>query len=283
MSWRLLIYSGLILDLLIWGYISFPEAGGNLQLYFLDVGQGDSELIKINDIDILIDGGSNAKVLESLSKVLPINDRYLDLVILTHPHHDHFGGLTDVLKNYQIGILIDSGFKHNIKQYQVFEKELDSQKIKRLTLRESDSIKYKDLVLEIISPAINAYPVKIKDLHNNTIVFLLKKEKFKGLFTGDINFKVEDILRQKYGNQLAASLLKVSHHGSNNSTGSRFLKLVDPKIAVIGVGKNNSYGHPKPALLDRLEQANTQIFRTDENGTIKMTLENGQLKIATQK
>ena len=282
MNWKLLIILLIIFDILIWGWILVDALADaqNLSMYFLDVGQGDSELIKIGDVDILVDGGPDAKVLESLSKILPISDRYLDLVILTHPHLDHFGGLIDILKNYQVGYVLDSGFGHDTQSNIYFQKEISDKKIKHLVLREGDKIKYKDLEFDIISPAINAKPVKTKDLHDNTIVFIFKKENFKGIFTGDINFKVENRLLNKYKEQLTANLLKVSHHGSDKSTSNNWLKVVKPQISIIGVGGKNRYGHPKENLLARLQNSGAKIFRTDEDGTIKISLIDGKLKVA---
>lgn len=283
MSWKLLIILVIIFDAAVWWQVVVIDKGSDFSLYFLNVGQGDSELINFDGIQILIDGGPGAQSLESLSQILPANDRYLDLVILTHPHLDHFGGLIDVFKNYRVGLFIDSGFGHQTAQYDFFEKELREKKIRRVALREKDRIKYKDLVLQIISPSVDAGPVKAKNIHNNTIIFMLKKEGLQGLFTGDTNFKSEGRLEKKYGTSLAANLLKVSHHGSNKSTSQAFLSLVKPQIAVIGVGKNNRYGHPKKELLDRLKNAGAKTYRTDLNGIIKAYLENEKLKLSVQR
>src|SRR3989338_1496113 len=139
MNWRLLIFSLLIFNTLTWGYIFYPKNQlDNLNLYFLDVGQGDSELISFDNVRILVDGGPGAQVLEKLSEILPITDRYIDLIILTHPHLDHFGGLIDVLKNYQVGVIIENGFTHDTSQFNYFEKVVEDKKIKRVALHEGD-------------------------------------------------------------------------------------------------------------------------------------------------
>lgn len=278
-SLKLLVLLLIIFDIILWFWIFFPslDSEEDLAIYFLDVGQGDSELITINGVDILIDGGPNAKVLESLSNIMPSIDRYIDLVILTHPHLDHFGGLIDVFKNYNIGVFIDSGQDHAISQYDYFKKVLAERNIKHINLIKGDKIKYKDLVFNFLSPT----KIGQKELHDNTLVFMLEKESFKGLFTGDINFKVEKNLMRDYKN-LSANLLKISHHGSANSTNKEFLQAVRPQISVIEVGRN-SYGHPKPALLSRLSLAGTAIYRTDKNGIIKTSLIDGKLNISTQK
>lgn len=276
MNWKLLISLLIIFNISLWGFIFFPSWSSeeDLAIYFLDVGQGDSELITIDGVDILVDGGPDAKVLESLSKVMSPTDRYIDLVILTHPHLDHFGGLTDVFKNYQVGVFIDSGHDHTIAQYDYFKKVLAEKNIKHINLAKGDKIKYKDLVLNFLSPA----KIGQKELHDNTLVFMLEKESFKGLFTGDINFKIEKNLVRDF-KDLSANLLKISHHGSANSTSNEFLRAVHPQISIIEVGRN-SYGHPKPALLSRLQSSGAQIYRTDQDGTIKAVLEDGRLVIS---
>ncbi len=250
-------------------------------IYFLDVGQGDSELINFGDVQLLIDGGPNAKVLTNLEKVLPDNDRYIDLVLLTHPHLDHFGGLIDLFKNYAIGTFIDNGLARKIPQYQDFQNVISANKIKHITLAEGDKIKYKDWELDIIWPPPNA-PSPIKDIHDNTIIFLLKNNSFRGLFTGDINFDVEEKLLKKHKKELLANILKVSHHGSKNSTSDKFLKAVKPKIAIIEVGKN-SYGHPNPQAISRLKSAGASVYTTLNNGAIKIVLKNKNLHIFSEK
>ncbi len=259
-----------------------------VELYFLDVGQGDSELIDFGDVQFLIDGGPNAQVLSNLEKILPTTDRYIDLVILTHPHLDHLGGLIDVFQNYEIGTLIDNGMEHSISQYKDFQKEVSDKSIQHLTVKEGDKIKYKDWLIEIISPSSNepSSTKDIKDIHDKTIVFELNspagEENFNALFTGDINFAVEEKLLRKYKKGLSADLLKVSHHGSKNSTSSKFLKFVKPKIAVIGVGKN-SYGHPNPQTINRLKDVGASIYTTIDNGLIKIIPEKENLHIFSEK
>jgi len=276
-SLKLLVFLAVIFDVVLWIWVLFPslqsDSGQALSMYFLDVGQGDSELITIDGVDILVDGGPDAKVLESLSKVMPPTDRYIDIVILSHPHLDHFGGLTDVFKNYEVGMFIDSGHDHSIAQYDYFKKVLVEENIKHINLVKGDKIKYKDLVLNFLSPVVSGQ----KELHDNTLVFMIEKEGFKGLFTGDINFRVEKNLVRDY-KDLSANLLKVSHHGSANSTSNEFLRVVRPQISVIGVGRN-SYGHPRSALLSRLQVNGAQIFRTDQDGTVKAVLIDGKLSI----
>ena len=116
----------IILDGAIWYLILFPKNSGNLELYFLDVGQGDSQLVNLpSDIQILIDGGApNGEVLSELAKVLPANDYYIDLVVMTHPQLDHFGGLVDVLKKYQVGAFLSTSRKARLTLMAILWKSL---------------------------------------------------------------------------------------------------------------------------------------------------------------
>ncbi len=266
----------------VWGI--YKNNSEPAKLYFLNVGQGDSELIDFGDVQFLIDGGPNAQVLSNLEKILSTTDRYIDLIILTHPHLDHFGGLIDVFQNYEVGIFMDNGMKHEISQYKDFQKKISNSPIQYLTAREGDKIKYKNWTIEIIAPLSDA-PLStknLKDIHDKTIVFKLKNENFSALFTGDINFAVEEELSQKYKQWLSADLLKVSHHGSKNSTSDKFLKFVKPKIAVIGVGKN-SYGHPNPQAINRIKNAGASIYTTIDNGLIKVVPKKENLHIFSEK
>ncbi len=259
----------------IWNAILFWGDAKNLELSFLDVGQGDSELINFpGDVQVLIDGGPNAKVLESLSKVLPPQDRYIDIIVVSHPQLDHFSGLIDVLKSYKVGVVIDNGRKGTTKAYADFEKALIENGAKHIVLREGDAIRYQDAILKILSPS--RQDLKSKELNDTTLVMMLENGGLRALYTGDIGKNIEDKLIRKY--DVSAQVLKVGHHGSRFSSSPEFLKAVRPKVSVIGVGKN-TYGHPTPATLGRLANIGTQIFRTDRNGTIKIIFDGEKLKI----
>ncbi len=240
--------------------------------YFLDVGQGDAQLIDFGQVQILIDGGPDARVLGQLEKILQPTDRYLDLVILTHPQLDHFGGLIDVLERYQVGKFIDNGREGTARAYKNLA-EAD------LVLAEGDKIRYQDYEIKILNPS----PANInsRELNDTSIVAWLEGPAVKILYTADIGFEVEEKIRKKY--KLAADILKVPHHGSKNSSGSKFLNEVNPAVAVIGVGKN-SYGHPNPKALERLGQVGAAIYTTLDNGLIKLAVDkNRNLNVFSEK
>lgn len=264
-------------DVFVWRLVIFPADVSALELNFLDVGQGDASLIRLpGGADILIDGGPDAKILGSLSEVLPPADRYIDLVILSHPQLDHFGGFIDVLKNYDIGLFIGNGRKGEIAAYGELERVLMDKRVQYLALGEGDKITYGDSRLDILGPS--SKNLASKELNETGLAMRLAHGNFSTLYTADIGFQVENELVKKY--DLASAVLKVPHHGSKFSSGKDFLAEVAPLVAAIGVGKN-SYGHPTAEILTRLENAGARVFRADQNGTVKIVVQGNTLQIFT--
>ncbi len=264
-----------IFDVFVWEQIVFGGSNKNLEVYFLDVGQGDSELIVLpGNVKILIDGGPNNKILEELSSVLKPTDRYIDLVVLSHPELDHFSGLVDILKRYQVGAFVSNGRRGNAPAFRDLEKIIKKNKIAIVALAEDDKIKYLKNSFDVLSPSKNL--LQSAELNDTTLVMKFENEEVKILFTGDINKKIEGYLIKK--RDLSVNVLKVSHHGSKFSTSREFLMEAAPKISVIEVGKN-SYGHPTAETLNGLALIGAQIFRTDKNGTIKLIISNQQINI----
>lgn len=262
-------------NVFVWQAIVSGGGAENLELYFLNVGQGDSQLVNLpGNVQILIDGGRGPKVLSELARVLPPQDRYIDLVIATHPDFDHFGGLIDVLKTYKVGAVITNGRKGVAAAFGDFEKVIQEKGIPEINFVAGDKIKYEDMALETLWPL--PWAVAGKKVNESGIVFLLKQDGLRALYTADIGFETERALIRKY--DLSAQVLKVGHHGSRFSSSPEFLKAVNPKISVIEVGKN-TYGHPTPAALGRLADIGAQIFRTDFNGTIKMIFDGDSIRI----
>ncbi len=268
-----------VFDVFIWGLIVFEPVNKNLQVYFLDVGQGDSELVILpNGPKILIDGGPNNKVIDELASVLRPTDRYIDLVLLSHPQTDHFTGLIDVLKRYQIGAFIFNGRSTTADSWSALSKVIQEDKIPVVILAGGDKIHYLDSQFNFLLPDKNF--IESSDLNETAFVSLLQSQNSKILFTGDIDTKTEDYLMRKY--DLDVDVLKVAHHGSKFSSGEKFLSNISPKIAVIEVGKN-SYGHPTSEVLKKLASVGAQIFRTDKDGMVKLVINNQEINIFKKK
>lgn len=269
------------IDLLVWYLILFPVEAKNLELYFLDVGQGDSSLVILaGGPKVLIDGGPiNGKAQKNLETIFPINDRYIDLVMISHPQLDHYGGLIEVLKNYEVGAVLTSNQTSQNAAWQELERVIKEKKINRIVLAAGDKIKYQNSQFEILSPRQSDWAPDINDFSLVALLehpYKLENVGVSVLFTGDISSEKEKELADKY--DVDVDVLKVSHHGSRFSSNSEFLKEASPLVSVIGVGKN-SYGHPTREALSRLAHFSSQIYRTDRNGLIKVMIDSGKMKI----
>lgn len=233
---------------------------GELQVYFLDVGQADSILIKSNNEYMLIDGGNNndGPLLVKYFQSLGIKE--FKYIVGTHPHEDHIGGLDDVIKNFTIDNIYIPDAMTTTK---TFEDLLDSIDEKNLT--------YKVPKINSTFPLGNANLKVIytgtdtSDLNNTSIVLKLTYQDISILLTGDATSETEKKILNK---DINSTVLKVGHHGSKYSSTESFLKKVNPKYAIISVGKNNIYNHPATITINKLEKLNTQIYRTDQDGTI---------------
>lgn len=271
----ILILFLIIFDLFLWWQILFVGFPRDTQIYAFAVGQGDSELIIFpGRVKVLIDGGPDNKIIQHLDSLLPLTDRYLDIVILSHPQADHFAGLIDVLKRYEVGVFVSSGKYGQAKSFNDLIDVLNKKKIVHIFLGANDKIKYQDHVFEVLSPTIDL--LKTKEPNNWSLVLKLISQRVVSLFTGDIDFQIEDQLLQRYN--LKIDILKVAHHGSRFSSSKKFLEAIRPKIAVIEVGQNN-YGHPHPLTLKNLSSVANYVLRTDKDGNIKFVLSNGRIQI----
>jgi len=250
----------------------------NLEVDFLDVGQGDAILIKSPfGQNILIDGGPDGSVLEELSDNLPFWDRQIDLMILTHPHDDHVTGLIDVLKRYKVKKILFTGVVHDAPNYLEWLSEVKQKKISLMIIDRPQTIKLgEDCNLEILFPLDSLVGREVENLNNSSIVARLVQSDKKFLFMGDAEVEEENALLAS-GVELSAQVLKVGHHGSDTSTSEGFLRAVKAERAIIEVGEDNDFGHPNLRILKRLERIGAKTFRTDLEGTIKIREENNQL------
>jgi len=244
------------------------EEDNGLEIIFFDVGQGDAIFIKNQNSQILIDGGPDKKILEKLSREMPFWDRTIDAVILTHPDPDHLSGILEVLKRYRVNKLFYSGsaleyLKRN--GIDTFEKS-DSEKIKAYAGQKI--IFGKEAKIEILYPFFD-FIQEGEDFNKSSIVCRLVFGKNSFLLTGDAPKLIEYNLLAKQS-LIKSDVLKIAHHGSDTSTSDYFLQEVSPKIAVISVGKNNKFGHPRKEILDLLSKNSVNILRTDEEGDIKL-------------
>ena len=243
-----------------------------LIISFFDIGQGDAALIKTPaGQNILIDGGPGTKILEPLSKELSWYDKTIDLMILTHPHSDHVDGLIPVLKRYEVKQILSTGVVHSSPTYLAWLDLVREQNIPLTIVDREQTIDLgDDCRLQIIYPLTNLSGREVSNLNNSSIVARLIYKDTSFLLMGDAEIEVEQELIQA-GIYLASDVLNTGHHGSDTSSSEEFLKTVKPEYAIISSGQDNSFGHPSPRVLKRLERIGAKILRTDELGTIKMS------------
>ncbi len=267
----------IVFNLGSWYLVFFSNASSESGIYFLDVGQGDSSLLKFGGAEILIDAGPNSKVIQSLGAKM-LGDKYIDLGVITHPELDHFNGFNYLLSRYNFGAFIINGRRGRTAEWSEFLAAAETHQIPVLTLGAGDKISYNDNEFKIISPSVQVLGTGA--MNDTSLVGKLETRNFGALFLGDISESIEKFLIQNYELEfLRVEVLKIAHHGSKFSSNNDFLKTVAPKIALIGVGASNTYGHPTPQTLERLTNLEAKIFRTDLDGTIVIREIDDKLKV----
>lgn len=238
---------------------------------FIDVGQGDAILVKtLSGKTILFDGGPDDKVLSFLGKNLPWFDRRIDLLVLTHPHDDHLFGQISVLRRYQVDRILYTGVQHSSPGYLTWLNLIRQKKIPLTIIDHPQKIILdNDCELQILYPQESLLGVEIKNLNDSSIVALLRFGQIRFYLGGDAEVAVENKILDKK-TDISADVYKVSHHGSDNANSSRLLEMIKPKMAIISVGKNNQFGHPYLRIIKRIEKIKAKIFRTDQDGDIKI-------------
>jgi len=240
-----------------------------LEVNFFDVDQGDAIFIVTpQKHQILIDGGPSSKILEKLGEEMPFWDRTIDLIILTHPEKDHLIGLIEVLKRYKIENVLWTGIKRDTAEYEEWLKLIKEEGAKIFIAKAGQKVIIPKSVLEILYPFENLEGQEFNNSNDTSIVAKLIFGENSFLFTGDVSKSVEKKLLDKKVD-IESDVLKVSHHGSKTSSSEKFVSVVFPEIAVIPVGKKNSYNHPHQEVLEVLKNYG-KILRTDLNGDIKI-------------
>lgn len=235
-----------------------------LRIVFFNIGQGDAIFISEGSSQVLIDGGSSGKaLLGKLGQYMPFWDRQIEVVIATHPDADHIGGLSAVVRKYQVENFLSNGAQSESNTFRDLEKSVkeSSVTVSSVLGTGSDIVFPDGAALAVLSPAPGTAKL-LGETNEGSIVARLTFGNASFLFTGDLPHE-ETVLPDIS----ATRVLKVAHHGSKYSTSAEWLKKVHPETAVISVGKNR-YGHPAEAVLERLRQTGAEILRTDEQGDI---------------
>ncbi|WP_346966607.1 ComEC/Rec2 family competence protein [Clostridium perfringens] len=239
-----------------------------LMISYMDVGQGDAAYIKVNGNDILIDAGprSNSKELLEQLKAKNIDD--FELVIATHPHEDHIGGMVDVFKEYEVKAFYSPKITHTTKTYENLVKAVKDEGLKTKELKGGMVIDLGEVAkFEVFTPQKSEY----EELNDYSPIMKLSFGDTSYLFTGDAEKLAEEEALAKYKNSLDSDVIKFGHHGSSSSSSNAFIEAVSPKYGIISCAKDNKYGHPHRETLDIIKKYNIKTFRTDTDGEIILT------------
>lgn len=274
----------------------FPatHASGRLESTILDVGQGDSIfLVSPRGKTMLIDGGGAFRGFpgredrtgtdpgeEAVSPYLWSRGfKKIDVVALTHAHQDHLGGLTAILENFKVGEL---WIGREVSSHALVELEALAKQRGTHIKHEirGQAFQWDGVEGEFLWPEIAADEIAPSAKNNDSLVLRLKFGQRSLLFPGDAEKAVErTLLSENSESAIHADILKIGHHGSKNSTTPAFLSAVNPQIAIVSSGEGNPYGHPSPAILDRLEMAGVRVLRTDTNGAIHILTDGQQIEV----
>lgn len=240
------------------------KGGSNYTLVFADVGQGDAAFVVSDDGSaVLIDCGTAEYSVKLIAEMKKYRVKRIYTIFLSHAHDDHFGGLFDVLSEFDVGKVV------------MPECSFDGSAGSKFDLWVKNGLKVVYTVCgdvyEPIGCRVNVLsPERVEDGGGNedSAVMMMSIGKLRVLFTGDAGFVTEEFLTEKYGKGLAADILKVGHHGSAGSSGENFLSAVAPTVAVISVGRSNGFGLPSGNALERIGNTGAAIYRTDLDGTV---------------
>lgn len=284
----------LMLALAVWGMV-LVWPSGRLRVVFCDAGQGDETLIQRGFTQILIDGSRPGKALKCLQKHAPFFDRKLEMVILSHPQLDHFGGLVDVMKRYDVRSFVYNGWAGDSQAWEELSKAVLAERAKIEVVSKGDEVRIGKLRFKVLWPRSAGWPERGDkvlgvrspgELNSGSLVMALSYGEFDVLFTGDIGEREEAEIGEfgEFGEfrDQKIDVLKVPHHGSKNSSSASFLNAVRPALAVIEVGKN-SYGHPTQEAIDRLKAVGAKVFRTDQDGDVVVTTNGDRWEVKTKR
>ena len=268
--------------LLFHEWVRLPD--GKLHVAVLDIGQGDGLLITTpGDQRILVDGGPDWSLLERLGEELPFFGKTIHLLILSHSDADHVTAFPEILRRYNVQKVLLTGIARDTAIYSAFLDAVSQSDTEVLLAEANGDIDLGEgVTLDILWPLQNMFGEEVKETNNTSIVAKLSwkdhptsPDGLRGasvLLTGDIEEEVEEALL-KEGIDLRSDILKVAHHGSRTSSSTGFLLAVAPELAVISVGRENTYGHPHPSVLGRFQALGIPVRRTDLEGTVEVVMD----------
>lgn len=240
---------------------------GDVQIHFIDVGQGDSTLICSDEVSILIDAGPGSSA-DALASFVKRRTYEIDYMILTHPHEDHIGGSDDILNSLPVKKVIMPDASSESKTFARLLDALESSGAEVIEAKSGDVYEADGIRFTLLAPNSDTY----NNTNDYSVVTKMEYGEFSAMFTGDAEtFSEKEILAAYSAAALKSTLLKVGHHGSSTSTSEDFLAAVLPNSVIISCGRDNDYGHPHSETLKKLAAIGADVYRTDEGGTVSVT------------
>lgn len=256
---------------------SIEYSGSVFQIHYIDVGQADAALVVCDDHAMLIDGGNREDSSLIYSYLEQHGITHLDYIVCTHAHEDHAGGLAGALNYASVDVAYAPVTSYDSKAFSNFVKYLEKQGVEITVPSHGDTFSLGAAVVQILGP------ISPSDEPNNTsIVLRISFGRTSFLFCGDAERDEENEILD-WGYDVKCDVLKVGHHGSNTSTGYRWLREAAPEYAVISCGKDNSYGHPTEGCLSKLRDAEVTVYRTDMQGTLVCTSDGKNLTFSVER
>ena len=256
------------------------QIGDGLTVHFIDVGQGDCMLLTCDDKTMLVDGGGENAGSDVVQYLHRQGVKALDIVVATHPHRDHVGGLTAVVQNFPVKTLYAPVTESDNTYFQSLTAACKKAKVQITVPKADSSFKLGSATVTVLGPRGNY--TGLENVNNMSLVLRVDYGEKSFLLTGDAEYDEEtQILDAKC--IVDVDVLKAGHHGSEDSTGSRLLHEATPVYCVISCGVNNDYGHPHDDLLSRLRDADVTVYRTDQQGTVVCVTDGETLRFVTEK
>ncbi|MDR5586723.1 MULTISPECIES: ComEC/Rec2 family competence protein [Clostridium] len=256
------------------------NVSGNLEVSYLDVGQGDAAYIRVNDFDILIDAGPRSEADHLLKQLEEKNIDDFEMVIATHPHEDHIGGMTKIFQKYKVENFYMPKVTHTTKTFENMLNAVSNEGIKIQTIKEGMKFDLgSGAKIDVYSPIKESY----EEFNNYSPIMKLTFGDKKLMFTGDAETLVEQEVLSKYSKDLKADVLKFGHHGSSTSSSNEFIQAVSPQYGIISCGTDNSYGHPHKETMSKISKNGIETYRTDLQGEITVTSNGKTISVKTKK
>lgn len=278
--------------ILLLAYIQQPQG---TFIVVCDVGQGDGIYMRIQKVDIVVDAGQTGAIVSCLGKYMPLFDRTIDLVIISHPQFDHYGGFDGVLDRYQVLAAVLPPVTNQNQSYPALLQELQQKGVTTKVLYAGDSVILGKSTLSFIWPSkeytdthssklVQATTGKVlgtttDDLNNFSSMFKFSLGEFDMLFTGDATPEILSLARNSRVLDDSIEVLKVPHHGSRNGLTADFLAEVVPQLGIISAGKKNRFGHPHKEVIDILKSRNVPYKLTAQQGDIVIEVSNVGWKV----